>query len=167
MAIDLFKWELVVSIADNSGKTVNRTYNISSEIAEDYDAFITLVDDLVTKLNAMTSGLITSYRATGVYIEDTITLPASGVENENQAFFSGKIQGDPTDSATQSIPAADPAIFVATSGPGANVVDMADAAVVAWIGLFDGAPGWTISDGETWLTPTVAGKRRHSKSSNS
>jgi hypothetical protein len=101
-----------------------------------------------------------------VQVEDTLVLPASGVENENQAFFSGKIFGDPTDSATQSIPAADPAIFISTSGPGANVVNMANATVISWVALFDSNGPWTISDGEAWVNATVKGKRRHVKNSN-
>lgn len=166
MAFEILKFRLSVNIADNSGEQVRRSYEVPEGVVADYDEFIAIVPALITALDAMTSGLITGYQTEVVFINDTFVLPGSGVENENQAFFSGKIVGDPTSSATMSIPAADPAIFVSTSGPGANIVDMADAAVVAWIGLFDGAPGWGISDGEAWVTSTVSGRRRHTKNSN-
>jgi len=166
MAIAQVKWVLEVGIADNSGTIVPRFYEAPEAAFADYDAGLVNVGTLITALNAMTSGVIANYRFGSVYVEDTLVLPASGVENENQAFFSGKITGDPTDSATQSIPAADPAIFVTTSGPGANVVDMGDGAVSTWVGLFDASGPWTISDGESWVTTTIKGKRRHVKNSN-
>lgn len=166
MALAIHHFELTLSIADNSGKTVPRTYEVPEGVVADFEEFEALIPSMVAAVNGVTAGLITGYRATQVVYEDTIVLPASGVENENQAIFSGKIQGDPGKSGVVTVPSVDPAIFVATSGPGANVIDMADAAVVAFIGMFDGAPGWTLSDGETWLTETVSGKRRHSKNSN-
>jgi len=167
MALTPLKWVLEVNIADNSGDLSPRFYEMPYASAADFAAFTINVNTLLAALNAMTSGVIASYRTGLVTVEDTLVLPASGVENENQAFFSAKIVGDPTDSATQSIPAADPAIFVNTTGPGANVVDVNDGAVLTWIGLFDQAgPGpWTVSDGEYWQSATVAGKRRHVKRS--
>lgn len=164
MALVQLKWFLEVGIADNSGDITPRFYEMPEAAAADFDALILSANALMTALNAMTSGVIANYRLGAIYVEDALVLPASGVENENQAFFSGKIVGDPTDSATQSIPAADPAIFVATSGPGANVVDMNDGAVLTWVGFFDQtSPDWTISDGENWVGATVKGKRRHVK----
>lgn len=166
MALVQLKWIAEVSIADNSGKTVPRFYEAPLAAFADFAAFSLAFNTLLTALNNMTSGVVAGYRLTAGFVEDALVLPASGVENENQAFFSGKIVGDPSDSATQSIPAPDPAIFVATSGPSANVVDMADAAVSVWVGLFDATGPWTVSDGEAWDAPTVVGKRRHVKNSN-
>lgn len=167
MALTPLKWVLEVGIADNSGDISPRFYEMPFAEAADFDAFTIEVNTLIAALNAMTGGVIANYRPGLVVVEDTLVLPASGVENENRAFFSGKIVGDPTDSATQSIPAADPAIFTAPSGPGANVVDMSDGAVLTWIGLFNevGPGPWTISDGEYWVSATVKGKRSHSKKS--
>lgn len=166
MAITQLIWRLTVGIADNSGDITHRTFEAPEASFADFDAGLVNVGTLITALNAMTAGVIANYSFGAVYVEDALSLPASGVENENQAFFSGKIVGDPLDSATQSIPAADPAIFVATSGPGANIVDMSDGAVSTWVGLFDASGPWTISDGEAWLPATIKGKRRHTKNSN-
>jgi hypothetical protein len=167
MALTQLKWVLEVGIADNSGDISPRFYEMPEAAAADFDTFQIASNALITALNAMTAGVVASYRIGAVFVEDALVLPLSGVENENQAFFSGKIAGDPTDSATQSIPAADPGIFVATSGPGANQVDMNDGAVLTWVGFFDQtSPTWTISDGENWVGATVSGKRRHVKRSN-
>lgn len=167
MALAQLKWFLEVGIADNSGDISPRFYEMPVASAADFDAFTTASNALRAALLNMTDGVIASYRIGAVFADDALSLPASGVENENQAFFSGKIVGDPTDSATQSIPAAKPGIFVNTVGPGANVVDMNDGAVTTWVGFFDQAgPGpWTISDGEYWTSSTVKGKRRHVKRS--
>lgn len=165
MALTALKWVAEVGIADNSGDITPRFYEAPDAAFADYAAFQLSFATLLTALNNMTDGVVASYRLTQVFIEDALVLPLSGVENENQAFFTGKIVGDPTDSATQSIPAATPGIFTATSGPGANVVDMSDGAVTTWIGLFDATGPWTVSDGESFDAPTVKGKRRHVKRS--
>lgn len=168
MALAQLKWFLEVGIADNSGAISPRFYEMPVAAAADFDAFTIDANALRTALLNMTDGVIASYRIGAVFVEGSLVLPVSGVENENQAFFSGKIVGNPTDSATQSIPAAKPGIFVATSGPGANVVNMSNGAVLTWTGFFDQAgPGpWTISDGEYWTSSTIKGKRRHVKNSN-
>ena len=166
MALVQSKWIAEVSLADNSGKTVPRFYEAPLAAFADFAAFQLSFGTLLAALNNMTDAVVAAYGLKVQFVEDALVLPLSGVENENQAFFSGKIVGDPTDSATQSIPAADPDIFVALSGPGANVVDMGDGAVGTWIGLFDASGPWTVSDGESWDAPTVSGRRRHVKNTN-
>lgn len=167
MALVQLKWFLEVGIADNSGDISPRFYEMPAAAAADFDALILAKNALITALDNMTSGVVANYRLGAVFVEDALVLPASGVENENQAFFSGKIAGDPTDSATQSIPAANPLIFVNTVGPGAKQVDMNNGFVLTWIGFFDQtSPDWTISDGENWVGATVSGKRRHVKRTN-
>jgi len=167
MALGQLKWFLEVGIADNSGDISPRFYEMPVANSADFDALVINANTLLAALANMSVGVIAKYRIGAEYVEGALTLPASGVENENQAFLSGKIFGDPTDSATQSIPAADPDIFTAVVGPGANVVDMSDAAVLTWIGLFNqtGPGPWTVSDGEYWVDTTVKGKRRHVKRS--
>jgi len=168
MALTAFKWVAEVNLADNSGDITTRFYEAPYATFADFAAFQLSFNTLLTALNNMTEAVVASHRLVLVTVETALVLPASGVENENQAFFTGKIVGDPTDSATQSIPAADPDIFVNTVGPGANVVDVNAGPVLTWIGLFDQAgPGpWTLSDGEYWQSSTVSGRRRHVKRSN-
>ncbi|HSS98841.1 MAG TPA: hypothetical protein VLK33_17520 [Terriglobales bacterium] len=166
MALTPFKWVLEVGLADNSGDIAPRFYEAPYDAFADFDTFILAKNALLTALGNMTDAVVASHRMSLVTINDALALPASGVENENQAFLSGKIDGDPTQSATQSIPAAKPGIFVSTVGPGANVVDMNDGAVTTWVGFFDQtSTTWTISDGQAWTGATVKGKRRHVKRS--
>lgn len=168
MAIVNLKWVYTVGFADNSGTPiVDRAYEAAYATFADFAAFQAAATALETILLQMTQAAIATRTYKLVTVEDALVLPPSNVENENQAFFSGKIFGDPTDSATQSIPAADPAIFVATSGPGANVVNTGAPPVSNWLNLFDSNGPWTISDGESWVPSTVKGSRRHSKSSSS
>lgn len=166
MALTPLKWVLEIGTADNSGQISPRFYEAEYAQFADFAAAQTAATTLIGYFDAMTSGVIASHRLSLVTVEDTLILPSSGVENENRVLFSGKIVGNPTDSATQTIPAADPGIFVSAYGPGANVVDMSDTAVVNWVGLFDASGPWTISDGESWVVPTIKGKRSHSKNTN-
>lgn len=150
---------------DNGAGITSRTYDFVATIA-DIAAAETAAASAVGTLDAVTDAVLHSYQVSEVFIEDTLALPASGVENENQAYFVAKIDGSPNESANFSVPAADPDIFTALSGPGANTVDMSDAAVIAFVALFDTAGPFTLSDGESINVATAQGKRRHVKNSN-
>jgi hypothetical protein len=119
----------------------------------------------------MSDSVLSSYAYKQVFVEDALVLPASA-ENNNQAILTGKITGDPLDSGTVTIPAIKASLMVSASGKGYDVVDTGDAVVNAFVELFDPnalptAGPWTISDGETWVTATVIGKRRNTKSTSS
>ena len=166
MALVQLKWIAEVGLADNSGDISPRFYEAPLAAFADFAAFQLGFNTLLTALNNMTDSVVANYRLSAGFVENALVLPLSGVENENRALLSGKIVGDPTDSATQTIPAATPGIFVSPSGPGANVVDTGDGAVTTWIGLFDATGPWTVSDGESGDAATVKGTRSHSKNSN-
>lgn len=152
-------FELVVQIADNSGKTTKKTFEMQSA-----DAATAATDAaaILAALNGVTAGVVKSYSINQVFIENALVLPASGVENENQALLSIRLASDPTKYATFAIPAADPAIFVAASGAGANVVDTGNAQVNALVGLFTATNEAYLSDGELADSSLdFSGKRRH------
>lgn len=168
MALVSQRFEVEVSFMESSGKTVNRTYvggaNITTpaELAVEWALALPFV-------NAMTDSVISQYVYKQVFVEDALVLPADA-ENNDQALFTGKIFGDPTDSAIVSIPAASIGIFVTPTGAGRDIVDMSDTAVQSFIDLFSdsGTNGeWVISDGEQWSEATVSGRRRNTKSTNS
>ena len=171
MALVAFNWQAVVTLVDNSGAPTTRTYEAPLANFTDFDSFQLAVNNavggLLADLNAITDCVVSKVAYCQIFAENDLTLPASGVENENQAFFSGKIAGNPLKSGTQSIPGASPGIFQTPSGPGANVVNMSDIDVVNWVSNFDSPGGlFTISDGEQWELLTIKGKRRHTKNSN-
>lgn len=158
-------FELEVSIADNSGKTTKKTYELQSTTAAEAATDAAAV---LAALAAVTAGVIKGYAIKEVYVENALVLPASGVENENQALLTIRLASDPTKYATHAIPAADPAIFVATSGAGANVVDTGNAAMNAYVELFTSTNEARLSDGELADgSLDFSGRRRHVASRNS
>jgi len=168
MSLSFHHFEVDVNFMETSGKTVQRTYVAG--------ASITTAGELSTawalalpKVVAMSDSKISSYSYKIVYVEDALTLP-SAAENNNQGLLSGKILGDPTDSAIVSIPAIKASLMVSPTGKGYDVVDTGDAAVLAFVKMFDSGEtegDWVISDGESWEWETVSGRRRNTRSSNS
>lgn len=159
-------FELQVSICDNGGKPfATRTYPLVDTDPTTVDAVAT---SIIGKLNAVTDGVIAAYRVTEIFVEDTLTFPAAGVQNENQAIVTMPIDGNPRKSGTVTIPAASISNFTNTSGKGANVVNMANAALLAYLGIFDANVGNEayISDGEQVISLQGSGKRRHTKNNN-
>jgi len=164
MAMVLDKYEVVVSFMETSGKTVDRTYTAGPDITT-----LTLLEtawaNALPKITAMSESEISSYVYKAIYIEDTIVLPTAA-ENQNEGYLTGKIIGDPRNSANVSVPAIKPGLMLGLTGPGYDIVDTSDAVVQAFVGLFDSSTvsgDWTISDGEAWDSQTVSGVRRTKK----
>lgn len=154
---------LVVNLADNGGKPFGqKTYDL---VVTDMALAPAVVTSILGKLDAVTDAVIAGYTLGTVYVENALTLPASGVQNENQAIITSPVVGAPNKSATITIPAANIGVFTNTSGKGANIVDMADVALQAYLGIFDPTGGneATISDGEQIVALSGGGKRRHVK----
>lgn len=167
MALALNKYKLVVTFTESSGDTVQRTYEADSGAFADIGAFLTEINTPVTgflaQLDALTDAVISAYQPSAVFVEGALVLPV-GVENQNQALLSAKIDGDPTDSATLSIPAPVSDMFLNTIGEGRNVVNITYAPLAAFMQNFS-TGGWFLSDGEHIEITTLKGKRRHVKSS--
>lgn len=168
MALVSNRFEVEVTFMESSGKTVNRTYRANAAVTTPTDLAVNWALALPF-VNAMSDSVISQYVYKQVFVEDALVLPTDA-ENNDQALFSGKITGDPTDSAILSIPAASIGIFQTPTGKGRDIVDMSDAAVLAFVDLFTTGgtnSDWVISDGETWDVDTVSGKRRNTKSTSS
>lgn len=151
---------MVITLRDNGGNDTTRTYQLTS--TTDAES-VTDAAAIITALNAVTDAVIVSWHTYEGFVEDAFAYPASGVEIENLALLDFDIVDHPEKSATHTIPAPAPAIFVATSGAGANIVNTAHAAVVAYAALFQTGGEALISDGEVAQT-LVAGRRIHRKS---
>lgn len=159
-------FELVVSFADNGGKPYGqRTYDL---VQTDPTLVGAVVTSMLAKITAATDSVIAAYSVNEKFINDDLALPAAGVQNENVLRFTAPIVGDPTDSATLTIPAPKISLFTNTSGKGANIADMGDAALLAYVGMFDPTVGNEayISDGEQIVSLSGAGKRAHIKNNN-
>lgn len=157
---------LTIDFADNGGKPyASRAFPLVDTDPTTVDA---VVASILTKVIAASDAHVAKYSLAHVYVEGALTLPVSGVQNENQLIFTAPIDGDPSKSAFFSIPAAKPALFTAASGKGANIALMSSAPLLAYAGIFDPAVGNEayISDGEQIDSLQGGGKRRHTKNSN-
>lgn len=166
MAIVADGLQLVVALADNGGKPYGlKTFDL---VVTDPTLAGAVVTSILGKLNAVTDSIVAAYSLNQKFVEDALALPASGVQNENQAIITSPVVGEPTKSATITIPAANIGIFTNTSGKGANIVDMGDVALLAYLGIFDPTGGNEayISDGEQIVAAAGGGKRRHVKNNN-
>lgn len=167
MALVFNHFEVVASFTESSGKSVDRTYVADPEVVDDYATLLTAWAAALPIINAATDSVISSYVYKTVFIEDSLVLPTDA-ENNDQALMSAKIEGDPTDSGTFSVPAAAIALFVSPTGKGRDVVNTAPAsAAYQYAQLFDATGPFTISDGENIEISTLGGVRRNTKSSNS
>lgn len=147
-------WWYTVTLVDNGNDKSTKTYELraATEVIAQAAA-LAINAALVGTSGSTISNTSLSYREE----EDAFSYPASGVENQNIARIVGQLTGS-TKKATMDIPAALAAIFVDTTGPNANVVDLTVGAVIAYLALFEAGNEAFISDGET-LDFGVEGRR--------
>jgi hypothetical protein len=160
MAIASAGWNLNVRLVDTGGNQTNRSYDL---ISADADEAATHSAAIIAALEAVTDAAVAGYTIGEVFLEGALTYPAAA-EVENCAEISAKIVGFPNKSAVLTIPAPNVGIFTGTTGPAFNVVDIADAALQTYLGLFDGSGPATISDGESIIVSSAVGRRIHKKS---
>jgi len=160
MALVADGFDLVVQLVDTGGNQTTRTYRLDSA---DAAAAATDSGTIMTALNAVTDAAISGYSINTRFVENALTYPADA-EVENNARITAKIVGRPNRSATIEIPAPNVGIFTGTEGPAFNVVDMSDAALLTFLGLFDGSGPVLVSDGESIIVSSAVGKRIHKKS---
>lgn len=161
MALVTNGWWLFVALKDNGGNETTRQYALTGADAAEAALDRTAI---LAALTNVTDAVIVSYYVYERFVNDAFAYPPSGVEIEDLALLDFDIVDHPEKSATLTIPAPKPAIFNATSGPGANIVNTGNAAVIAYAALFKTGGSATISDGETADT-LIGGKRIHRKSS--
>lgn len=150
-----------VTVIDNGANTSTLSYDLTAATVA---AAVTDMGDIVARLVAVTDAVVKSYTVGEVFSEDALSLPASGVQVENQARISGKLSGFVDKFGRVMIPAPKPGIFVGSSGKTANVVDASDADLVAYLNTWITGGEATISDGEVLDTispANVSGKRYH------
>jgi len=156
-------WTLDVTLVDSSG--VNTAVKHYELVAADGTEAADAADTILTALAGVTDAAVKGYVIGERFAETgTFTLPTDA-EIENQALLVGRLDGNPFKKWSTTIPAPKIGIFVLSTGPSRNIVDLADTAVVAYRALFQ-SPGnvATISDGET-LDVLESGKRIHRQSS--
>ena len=145
-----------ITLVDTAGDSTILTYNLTSATLA---AAATDLAAIIGSLGVLSDAIISAYTLGEVTINDALVYPADA-EVEDEAFFTGKIVGRPNRSGNFRIPAPVDAMFTTPTGPGHNIVNMAYAALVTFLAMFDGSGPISVSDGEQLVTSSVVGKRR-------
>lgn len=158
---------LSVTVADQGNNKATLRYDLTSA-----DMTEALADSLtvITALNGVTDSVVKGYSVGEKYEEDAFVYPGTGIQIENQALITAKIDVDGDKYTNVRIPAPPDAIFMGASGDLYNQVNPNNAALGTYLGLFVDTTGVAqISDGEYLMVPgitTVKGKRIHRGSRN-
>lgn len=161
MAIALQGYRGYMTLVDNGGNETTKTFQLRE--ATDFELAHSAMLSIVTALTALTNAKVKTWGTTRVMAEEALVLPASGVQIEDQALLTVTIDGKPNKSATLTVPAPIPAVFVDTSGEGANVVNTAWATLNTYVNCFKSTGQAFISDGED-VGALFKGRRIHRKS---
>jgi hypothetical protein len=152
-----------VVVVDSGGNKSTLRYKLT-EAAVPADA-IADAATLVAALNGVTDGVVLSYTVGEGFEEDATFFAAEGVNIENVALITAKVDNAELKYANLKIPAPNVGIFIAATGPNSNVVDPADATLQTYLTQFATGGIAYVSDGEALESPgtagNVKGKRIH------
>lgn len=163
-----------VVLVDAAGNKSTLRYDV---VASDLATALTNTQTIVSALDALTDAVIVGYSVGQRYEENADFYGAAGSEVENIAQVVCQLEGTPIKYHNFRIPAPISGLFEGTSGPSRNQVDIDNANLETYIGLFTdktgyGTPGADaialVSDGEKVAPDTVndepeivSGKRIH------
>lgn len=146
MAIVFSHYELSVTLGGIDDTFQTRTYRLRAANAADAGTATTAI---LAVLAAVSDGVVKGYKLGSVAVEDAYNRPAvATAERGDAAILTGEIDGDPLKKYQFSIPFPKSSIFLASAGENYNVVDIADADVIAYKDIFAAGGEATISDGE-------------------
>ena len=158
-------WKLSATFVDTAGNETTRSFDlVNDDDAGDLTQVIADVQTIMAAWIAASDAHVSKQTLSKTSVEDSFTLPTGDVNIEENAQISAKIFGSPNKSAVFEIPAPKATVFVGTSGPLWNVVDMADSLITAIMALFTNTGVAYLSDGEQITTVNAKGKRVHHKS---
>lgn len=163
MALVSDGFELVVTLVDSGDNKSNKRYILN---AADAATAATDAGTIMTRLTAITNAVIGGYGLTEKFVEDAFVYPTD-IEIENRALVIGRIDGEPSKTWTETIPAPIVGIFVAPSGPSRNEIDITNTALVTYMGTFNATQALAeVSDGEQLadVSTIKSGHRAHRKS---
>jgi len=166
MALVSTGFQLSVTLVDQGkGKSTLR-YDLTAA-----DAAAAAVDTatILAALAAVTDAGIQSYTLGEVYKDSAVNSGSGQVEN--LAVITAKIDDADLKYAIVRIPAPKDGLFQAASGGGYDLVDPADADLVAYLQVWQTGNEALLSDGESLVSPgtagNVVGKRAHRASKKS
>lgn len=139
------EWLLSVTLVDNGGKTSTLQYALR---AADHTAAVTAAGLALAAIATVSAAVVKGYTLAQVFVEDALSLPATGVRVAEYANITVALDGFPNKVANLRIPAPLSSIFLAATGTNARIVDVTDADLQDYATLFAvGGPAY-ISDGE-------------------
>jgi hypothetical protein len=159
-------WHIDLQFVDAGGNTTTRRIQLATNDTDgDLTAVIADVQTIVAAYVAATDAILTKQTLGKDSVEDSVTLPTTSVNVEENLQVSAKIFGTPNKSAVFEIPAPKITMFQQTSGPGRNLANFSSGPLPAVVNLYiDDGPA-LISDGESITAQNIRGKRVHHKSS--
>jgi len=160
MALVGGRWFVEYTLVDTGAQSSSKRFEMNAPA--DYAAAVVFESTFRLDLLGVTDLSIKSYRIYQEFYEDAFALPADA-QIEDQAVLVFELP-NPLKSATVIIPGAKETLYVAASGANNNVIDTADAAVIAFATNFlsGGVNEYLLSDGEE-AAALLRGHRRHVK----
>lgn len=167
MTLALNALKAAVVIKDKGGNKSKLTYVARGTDIAAFQTFIT--GTAVPALAAVTKCLPISMSVGAVYKEDTLVFPAVECNVENIATVNCRIDNEQDKTVPLRIPGPVEGLFVGTEGSDLNTIDINDAALLAYVALWQDASAdagdsvLLISDGEVldFDNPVKNGKRIH------
>jgi hypothetical protein len=152
---------MTVVVVDAAGNRSTLRYELTYANLAALSTAVTAgdLDGLLADLNAVTDGRVVAYQFGEKFAENADFYGAAGSQVENIALISAKIDGEPNKVAQVRVPAPAIGIFLGTTGKNANIVDIADADILAYLDNFANAGDdiVQVSDGESLADPATAG----------
>lgn len=158
MALVAAGFEFSVVLVDSGGNKATRVYALTSA---DMTEALSDAAAIVALLTTITNATVQGYRVAQKFEEDAFAYPLGGVNVEELALVTARIDGSPDKTVNFSIPAPKDTIFVAVTGSSRNRVDTADPDLIAYASIWNPGGRATISDGESIAFPLLEGKRIH------
>lgn len=152
-----------VSFMDGGSNVTSREYMMDESVTTFDDAAVAALA-IIADIIATTDAALPTYRVFQTFNEGSLVIPASTVQIENCASLTVLLTAAGNKKANLNIPAPKIGLFVGTTGPQANIVNMGVAAVTDFLANFTVAGEFTVSDGEE-IARGLNGKRVHKKSS--
>lgn len=152
---------VTVSYIDTGSNVVTREYMMDDTVTTSAEAGVAALA-IIADIVPITDAALPQYRVFQVFYEDALTLPANA-QVENQASMTVQLDAVGNKKGNINVPAPKTAIFIGSSGPQNNIINMAANLVTNFLANFLSAGAFTTSDGEK-ITRGLDGKRVHKRS---
>jgi hypothetical protein len=160
--VDL-SWIMKITVIDNGANESSVTFEMTAatHLLAVIDAAIVL-----SAFEAVCAAGTVMYSLSQQSVNDSLVIPASAaVQVEAKALYTMRDSANPTKRHSKRIPAPETDVFLATSGDGANIMDVAHQDNIDLANLFGTSGVCTISDGETIEDDALLKGRRVTHSS--